>query len=137
MPFAVQSQPLGPLLAYDLDTAVGVAASEMSVLLFDELARGPRSGIHWADLPYRSSAPGEPEQEQSGELRGSVGTQPEPNQAGLVHAFSFGFYGVPEEKLYRLELDDSDPAYRGTLERIATDGSAQAFALTQAVLALE
>lgn len=115
----------------DANLIASVAATSLALSLQDELKRGARTGNKYPDLPYVSSARGEPEQEQSGELRESVKVKPVDYVPYLSNASAIGFFDVEKEKLYRLEADVSDPAYRGTLNRLANDVNERAVWLTE------
>lgn len=95
-------------------------SQEAAVILAVEVSAGARHGIHYPGLPRRSSAIGEPEQEQSGALLESVDSRPDPNSptgAGYV----FGFFDHDYGKLRALELNPESRTYRGTLLRLGSD----------------
>ena len=126
MPFKVLPNPdFKTTFNGQLSVIAGVAATSFAVELDTRLAAGDRGGIKYEKLPRVSSAPGEPEQEQYGELRGSVGAIPlNIDFVGVVHAWYFGFVRYPMAdpvKLEALEINQADPSYRGTLHKVAGD----------------
>lgn len=61
----------------DLDQRIGTGAAVAAEVIREHIQAGPRSGVHWPDMPRRSSAPGEYPQEQTGDLLRSVGVEHE------------------------------------------------------------
>jgi hypothetical protein len=109
-----------------LEVGISAAATAFATKLQQDLEPGIRRGGDWTGDPFLnpnvSSAPGEPEQFQSGDLQGSISVRKgQEDVFGTLFAWEFGFFGVDMEKLTELELDQENPRYRGWLKVVAEE----------------
>lgn len=84
---------------------LSLAAQEAAGYLELRLSSTSGTGIHWAGLPHRSSAPGEYPVRQFGDLMRGVGHDPAPEYAGPAIVYIKGEMG----KLAGLEFAPPSP----------------------------
>lgn len=109
-----------------LEVGISAAATVFAAKLQEDLQPGTRQGQDWTGSPWEnprvSSAPGEPEQYQQGDLANSVDVRPGTQGAlGLFFPWEFGFFDQPMDKLTELEIDQENKRYRGWLTVVATE----------------
>lgn len=100
-------------LIKDLSPRIQHAAEAGAAVLRENVSAGARSGVHYPNLPRRSSAAGEFPQEQEGDLRASVDANPTNNP--LV--WEVGFFGDDQGKLNNLEYAPPSRGGRAPLAR--------------------
>src|SRR5690348_2327837 len=116
-------------LRADVTQRIGQGAAVAAAIVSDHLAAGPRSGVHWPELPRRSSAPGEYPQEQFGPLRASIGHDHVGGttwEAGAIHN--------PPEEAAKLEFSPVSEGGRPWLSRAMEDPETHEVMLRAALL---
>lgn len=109
-------------LAPKLEAATGVGAGSLD----QHLARGERTGKHYPQQPYRSSAPGEAPQEQFSDLR--RGVYHAPTSDPLVR--EVGIKDNPQGKLNNLEFGQPDEGGRAPVATVLENEDVQSGMLT-------